>query len=376
MRLGFDGKRVVQNFTGLGNYSRYVLDVLTRYYPENSYHVYTPKIAPGGQKEKLKKIRLRLPSKKMPAAFWRSFSIVNDLKKDKIELYHGLSNEIPAGLRRAKIPSVVTIHDLIFLRYPQYYPFIDRTIYYLKSKYACRNADYIVAVSEQTRRDIIQYLKVPADKIRVVYQNCDENFRKKLSAGEKEEVRSSYKLPGKYLLNVGTVESRKNVMLIAKALRLIPEDIHLVVAGRETAYAEQVKGYLKTEKLEHRVHFLSNVRFADLPGIYQLAEIFIYPSKFEGFGIPVIEALHSGVPVIAATGSCLEEAGGPGSYYVDPEDEIQLAQYINAILGSPETAREMVEKGYLHLKKFDDESFASELIKIYKMAIDHDKGRN
>jgi len=371
MQIGFDGKRVVQNFTGLGNYSRYVLNVLSNYFPDNSYHVYTSKIPDAEQKNKFSNVDFRYPAKKRFSGLWRSFSIVNDLKRDNIELYHGLSNEIPAGLHKANIASVVTIHDLIFLRYPQYYPFIDRKIYHLKSRYACRNANSIIATSEQTKRDIIHFLKIPEDKIRVVYQNCDASFREKLSSEDKEQIRSTYNLPGRYLLNVGTIEPRKNLMLVTKALKSVPEHIHLVVAGKETDYAIQVKNYLELEGLGHRVHFLNNVKFSDLPGIYQLSEIFIYPSKFEGFGIPVVEALHSGVPVIAATGSCLEEAGGLGSYYVNPEDEMQLADYINSILDNPSIGKEMVEHGYNYVKKFDDKNFASELMDIYQKAINH-----
>jgi glycosyltransferase involved in cell wall biosynthesis len=372
MRLGFDGKRVIQNFTGLGNYSRYVLNVLTRYYPENSYHIYTSKAPDEDQEKKLGKVKVAHPSKKTHGGFWRIFSIVKDLKKDGIDLYHGLSNEIPVGLRKANISSVVTIHDLIFLRYPQYYKFIDRKIYYLKSVHACRNADYIIAVSEQTKRDIIHYMKVPENKIRVIYQNCDASFSERLLPENKEHIREAYNLPRRYLLNVGTIEPRKNLMLIAKSLKLIPDNIHLVVAGKETPYAEKVKNYLRSEGLDHRVHFLKNIKFSDLPAIYQLAEIFIYPSKFEGFGIPVVEALHSGVPVIAATGSCLEEAGGPNSYYVNPEDEMQLAKYINDILDKPDIGKRMAEKGFDYVKKFDDKTFASDLISIYKKAINND----
>jgi len=371
MRVGFDGKRVIQNFTGLGNYSRYVLKVLSEYFPENSYHIYTSKIPDAEQKSKFSTVDFRYPAKNKFAGLWRSFSIVNDLKRDNIDLYHGLSNEIPAGLRKANIASVVTIHDLIFLRYPQYYPFIDRQIYYLKSRYACRNADAIIAVSEQTKRDIVHFLKIPEDKISVVYQNCDSSFREKLSKEAKEKIRKVYDLPERYLLNVGTVESRKNLMLIAKSLKSVPEDIHLVVAGKETPYAEEVKKCLKLTGLNHRVHFLKNIKFSDLPGIYQLANIFIYPSKFEGFGIPVVEALTSGVPVIAATGSCLEEAGGPGTLYVDPENYMQLAAYINSILENPDIGKGMVEKGYDYVKKFDDKTFAADLMDIYKKALDH-----
>jgi glycosyltransferase involved in cell wall biosynthesis len=370
MRLGFDGKRVIQNFTGLGNYSRFILNILTRNFPENSYLVYTSKTPDKDQRNKLDKLEFRHPKKKKFASLWRTFSIVKDLKRDNVSLYHGLSNEIPAGLAKAGIASVVTIHDLIFLRFPQYYRFIDRNIYKIKFRYACRNADYIIAISEQTKRDIISYFNVPEEKIRVIYQNCGEGFHEKLSAEAKEQIRSMYKLPKRYLLNVGTIEPRKNLMLIAKALKSVP-DIHLVVVGKSTPYTIQVKNQLESDGLSHRVHFLTGVKTSDLPAIYQLADVFIYPSKFEGFGIPVVEALHSGIPVIAATGSCLEEAGGPSSYYIDPEDDKQLAEYINLILNNPDIATEMVKQGSDYVKRFDDKNIASDLIALYQKAINH-----
>lgn len=158
-------------------------------------------------------------------------------------------------------------------------------------------------------------------------------------------------------------------MLIAKALKSVSDDIHLVVVGKVTPYTVQVKNQLESAGLSHRVHFLTGVKSSDLPGIYQLADIFIYPSKFEGFGIPIVEALHSGVPVIAATGSCLEEAGGKSSYYVDPQDDEQLGNYINLILNNPDIAAKMIEQGYDYVKKFDDKSIAADLMAVYQQAV-------
>ncbi|MBC7914786.1 MAG: glycosyltransferase family 4 protein, partial [Pyrinomonadaceae bacterium] len=319
MRIGFDGKRVVQNFTGLGNYSRFILTLLAKNYPENEYYVYTAK----GNQQGLflsDQITLRKPARILPAVLWRSFSILSNLKKDRIALYHGLSNELPFGISSSKIPSVVTIHDLIFLRFPEFYPFIDRKIYQFKFRYACRNANRIIAVSEQTKKDIITYFKIPADKIDVVYQGCNAIFKARASEELKNKVREKYALPQQYLLQVGTIEQRKNLLLTVKSLKTVPKNVKLVVIGKETEYATEVKEYIAHHHLNNRILFLKNVPVDDLPAIYQQAAIFIYPSEFEGFGIPIIEALYSGVPVIAASGSCLEEAGGPNTYYVHPKD--------------------------------------------------------
>jgi glycosyltransferase involved in cell wall biosynthesis len=369
MRIGFDGKRVVQNFTGLGNYSRFTLNLLCSQYPESEYFVYSAKKAPVFL-QLPEQARLRHPANYKFSSLWRSYGIIKDLKKDGIHLFHGLSNEIPFGISSAKIPSVVTIHDLIFLRFPEFYPKIDRLIYKIKFKYACQNATRVIAVSDQTKKDIVKYFGVNAEKIDVVYQGCNTVFYQPASKELKSRVRELYKLPEEYLLQVGTIEERKNLMLTVKALKNVP-DIKLVVIGRQTDYAKEIKDFILHNKLENRVIFLSNVPADDLPAIYQQARVFVYPSEFEGFGIPVIEALYSGVPVIAAKGSCLEEAGGPTSCYIHPKDDVQLAWMVNSILNNREKADEMIAAGYEYVKKFNEETLASDLMSVYMKVLNN-----
>ena len=327
MRIGFDGKRAVQNFTGLGNYSRYIVDILCQFYPENEYVLYAPKKRENKRLDKLTKqyqqLQLSYPttsSWKKLSSLWRVWGVTQQLEKEKIDIFHGLSNELPLNIHQSEVKSIVTIHDLIFLRYPQYYHSIDRKIYTYKFRKACENADKIIAISECTKRDIIEYFRIPADKIEVVYQGCDPSFMHPVAAEKKREIRAKYQLPDHYILNVGSIEERKNALSAVQALTMLPEQIHLVIVGRHTEYTDKIERFIKENKLEERVHIISNVPFDDLPAFYQLAEIFVYPSRFEGFGIPIIEALYSGIPVVAATGSCLEEAGGPDSIYVHPDD--------------------------------------------------------
>jgi len=370
MRIGFDGKRVVQNFTGLGNYSRFILNLLQKHYPQNEYWVYVAK------KSSLKlgvdnNINFRTKSQLIFNWLWRSFSIVKDLKRDKISLYHGLSNELPFGISSSGIPSVVTMHDLIFLRFPQFYSSIDRFIYLNKFKYACKNADQVIAVSEQTKQDIVTYFKVNPNKIEVIYQGCNSIFKLKVSDEEKQKIRQKYSLPHHYLLQVGTIEERKNLLLTVKSLNSVAQEIKLVVIGRETDYVAEVREYMDEFNLKPRVKFLANVPVEDLPAIYQQAKLFVYPSEFEGFGIPIIEALNSGIPVIAATGSCLEEAGGPDSCYVHPKDDIQLAFTINSLINDQDKCDKMVEAGYRYVKKFDDAQLSEKLFNIYTKVLNY-----
>jgi len=370
MKIGFDGKRVTQNFTGLGNYSRYVLKILAEYYPENQYSVYIP--APSQKTLTLQQypaIHFQYPKNQLLKNFWRSFGIVKDLKKEKIDLFHGLSNEIPVGLKKAGIPSIVTIHDLIFYRYPHYYPFFDRKIYEFKVRYATKHVDKIIAVSKQTKSDLINFFDVEESRIEVIYQNCDPIFVSKVSEEEKNRIRSLYNLPEEFLLNVGTIETRKNSLLIVKALKKLDTNTHLVIIGKETPYTQVVKDYITSNNLKNRVHFLKNVFFHDLPGIYQQASIFIYPSEFEGFGIPVIEALSSGIPVIAAKGSCLEEAGGIESIYVDPQDSFKLAEQIEFVLNNSKKRELMIRSGLEHINNFADKKIVDKLFNLYQNLI-------
>jgi glycosyltransferase involved in cell wall biosynthesis len=200
----------------------------------------------------------------------------------------------------------------------------------------------------------------------VVYQGCHPQFRQPVTDEKKCEVREKYKLPSRFLLSVGSIESRKNLLLAVKALSQLPDDIHLVAIGKATPYQTKVEAYARQSGFESRLHIRNNFLFSDLPAVYQSATVFIYPSFFEGFGIPVIEALSCGVPVIAATGSCLEEAGGPDSFYVNPEDDHELATRILEIVTDESLANRMKEAGKEYVKRFDDERIASEFIHIYQ----------
>lgn len=372
MRIGFDGKRAVQNFTGLGNYSRYIVDILCQFYPENEYILYAPKKRENKKLNKLtnqyRQLQLAYPVTFWERKFrslWRISGITHQLEKEKVSIYHGLSNELPLNIHKSNIKSIVTIHDLIFLRYPQYYHFIDRKIYTYKFRKACENADKIIAISECTKRDIISFFHIPSDKIEVVYQGCDPIFGQSVNNEKKEEVRSKYQLPAKYILNVGSIEERKNALLLVQTLPQLPQDIHLVIVGKRTPYTKKIERFASEHNLTSKVHIMHNVPFGDLPAIYQLAEIFAYPSYFEGFGIPIIEALHSGIPVVAATGSCLEEAGGPDSIYVNPDSVDEASRAFNEILSKPEKKKLMIEKGKEFIKQFSEEKQATQIINIY-----------
>lgn len=367
MKIGYDAKRAFHNKTGLGNYSRSLIDSMIAYYPKNQYYLFNPKVStlyvPEGLE--LNTVQPKSFFNKAFPSFWRTFSMNKTIEKLELDIFHGLSHELPYGKKNNKTKWVLTVHDLIIFRFPQFFKPIDREIYARKLAYSCQKADAIIAISGQTKNDLISYLQVPEHKITVVYQSCNKIFKEAVSEKTKLEISKKHNLPEKFILQVGTIEKRKNLLLTVKALSLLHPTYKLLVIGKKTNYLKEVRLEIARLQLNDRILFLHDLDFNELPAIYQLAEMFIYPSRYEGFGIPIIEALHCGIPVIAARGSCLEEAGGPDSYYVDPNNHIELAETI-IILEQEDKRKQAIESGFTYIKHFEEKRISDAIMKVYK----------
>lgn len=369
--IGFDAKRAFNNQRGLGNYSRETIRILSTYYPDNQYFLFTPKVNSNIHFPLPENSQVRMPHglQKCSPSLWRTFSLAGEAQKCHLDLFHGLSHELPVGIQKKNIPTVVTIHDLIFLKFPQLYPTFDRTMYKRKYLRSCELADRIIAVSEQTRRDLVELAGIDDTKIDVVYQGCSPIFRQPLPPEIVEEVRRKYGLPSQFVLSIGALEKRKNHILILQALANQQLDIPVVIVGNETAYAPALRRFIVEHHLEKQVTLLSGVPFSEFPALYRCASLFVYPSLFEGFGIPVLEAVTMGVPTIAATGSCLEESGGPGSRYVSPHDPEALADQMKEVLENSDLRAQMVADGLAHSSRFTDEAIACNLWNSYERAL-------
>lgn len=370
--IGYDAKRIVRNGTGLGSYGRTLVNDLAPIMPDTTLRLYAPDAGLDDlrcQVQPKENVRFCYPRHlrfRLQRDWWRMKGVVKDLRRDGVELYHGLSGELPEGLSAAGIPGVVTVHDLIFLRHPEFYPAIDAFFYKLKFRKMLREATRIIAISACTKRDILYYGDFPEDRIDLVYQSCSTRFSQPVSPSLLEEARRKYRLPQRYVLNVGTVELRKNILLGIRAMAKLPADLHLVIVGRQTKYQKQLDAEIRKLGLGNRIHFLQGVPNTLLPAVYRQAEAFIYPSRYEGFGVPVIEAIQSGLPVVAATGSCLEEAGGPDSLYVDPDDADGAAA---AVLSAMENCTGMVERSRHYVRRFENQDVASQVLEVYGKAL-------
>lgn len=376
LTIGYDGKRAVANNTGLGNYSRYVIDTLSIGFPRNIYRLYSPVLKTNSRLEPLlsranvELVGPRSLSASKMKSLWRTFGLTRRLVDDEVSLFHGLSNELPMGIGDTAIPSVVTIHDLIYRRVPEDYNRIDRNLYDIKYGCSARAATRVIAISRRTRDDLVEDYQIDPSKIDIIYQGVDPRFSLPVSFDDRQRIKATYNLPEHFFVMVGSVRRRKNQLLAVKALECLPRELKCVIVGSNNGdYASEVDRYIAKNNLGDRVMWLTGVPFADLPGMYALADFSAYVSRYEGFGLPVVESLTVGTPVVAATGSCLEEAGGPGAVYVDPDDVEAFADAAQKLVDDHIFHEKCSSRGKQYVKRFSADEFARQTMASYRKAI-------
>jgi glycosyltransferase involved in cell wall biosynthesis len=368
LKIGFDAKRAFLNSSGLGNYSRNTLNALHQFFPGNDYILFTPEIKED-LFENYNHFKIVSPQNlvvKKLKSLWRSFFLVGLIKRYDVDLYHGLSNELPKGINKSGIPSVVTIHDVVFMRYPEFYQPIDRKIYFKKVKHACKSASKVIAISRQTQTDIETFFKVPPEKIELIYQPIAPVFFEKQN---REKIRKKYNLPEKFLLAVGTLEPRKNQLAVLKAIHSANIHLPLVFVGRPTSYSAKLNRFIAENNMEGQVIFLSNLPEKDLAGFYQSALVSLYVSVFEGFGLPVIEAMASGCPVITSTVSVLPETAGDAAVLCNPAKSKEIGEKISLLLNDEIFRNQIIQKGYERARQFHPEMYGKKLVALYRKII-------
>lgn len=376
MVVGFDAKRAVRNQTGLGNYSRLTIESVAGAEGVDRVLLYAP--APGDNPRlavirSLDNVSWRYPRGIWRAAgsLWRTWGIPGRLAHDGIDIYHGLSNELPLNICEAGIPSVVTVHDVIYRRLPQCYSHADRLLYDWKYGSSVRNATRVIAISRRTADDVTEYYGVDPEKIDVIYQGINPLFGESVSQDDIRRVRQRYAIAGRYIIQVGTIEYRKNLELGIRALTAIDPAITLVAVGRDRkGYLDMVMKIARSLGVVGRIKIIEGAPLSDLPVLYAGAEASLYPSRYEGFGLPVAESLAVGTPVVAATGSCLEEAGGDQAFYVGPDSVRDMASAVSSII-SPGFGREAYAESARHFaKRFSGTGMAGAVLETYHKAME------
>lgn len=265
-----------------------------------------------------------------------------------------------------KTKQIIIVHDLSFDLYPQFFTLKKRLWHRLISpKKLCQNAKKVIAISKNTKRDIVDYYKVPEQSVSVVYPGISEIFFQQMPDSYLQIIRSKYNLPENYLFYLGNLEPRKNVLAIIQAFELIEEEnLHLVIVGGNAWKYKEIYDYWQKSNKKERILFLGYVDAQDKPGLYHMANVFIYPSIYEGFGLPPVEAMAAGTPVVTSFSSSLPEAVGKAGLLVDPYNYNEISAAIQQILADPKLREELRQRGFEKSNHFHWEKAAREILTI------------
>lgn len=264
--------------------------------------------------------------------------------------------------------TVVTIHDLGYLHVPEAHPAGQRRMLELTTRWSARVAHHIIVPSGRTQRDLIEHYKVPRERISIIHHGVDDRFRS-IDATRETDIRDRYGLVRPYVLAVGTIQPRKNLKALADAMSLADGEHDLVIAGKRGWMAEDVLSGLRAAGLGDRLRLLDYVPDDDLPSLYAAADLFVQPSRFEGFGMPVLEAMAAGAPVLCAGGSSLTEIAGTGAEFFQTEDPTSLPDAITRLLGDQDTRLRLRERGLAWSSRFTWERAAQDTRCILEKAL-------
>mgnify|MGYP001569101958 CR=1 FL=1 len=296
-----------------------------------------------------------------PKKMWTQFGLpLNLFLEKKPDVFFTPTHYAP---RFSPIPTIISIMDLSFIHFPNL--FAKKDLYQLTNwtKYSVRNAKAIFTISKFSRDDIIKIYGVNPDKVFVTYPGIKQSLSTKFKQLNMDDLRKKFGIEGEYILFVGTLQPRKNITKLIEAFSKLKNDkLKLVIVGKKGWLYEEILTAPKKYNVENRVKFLDFVEDGDLPSLYKNALCFVLPSLYEGFGLPVLEAMKNGCPVVTSNISSLPEAGGDAVLYFDPNNVDDIKEKIEKVISSPELREDMVKKGYNQIKKFSWEKTANETV--------------
>ena len=369
VRVGIDARLLGNLRSGIGRYTTYLVEELGALPGPEEYALFLDR----PPREWLESPRLTpyvIPNRHR--LLWSFHSLPLRLRRLGLDCYHSTTGyELPFVKRAAY---VITVHDLIPLRLPALTPWRYRTAFRFLMQRAVRVADRVIAVSESTRRDLIHLLHAPAERITVVPEAADGRFHPLADQGALAHVRLRYSLPRRFLLFVGLLEPKKNMNGLLQAVACLrrsgrwPSDLRLVVVGDEGWAVGSLPERVSALGLEGIVRFLGYVPDQDLPLLYGAAEAFVFPSLYEGFGLPVLEAMACGTPVVASTRGSLPEVAGDAALLAEPDQPEALAEKIHRFISDPALRQEYRERGIERARAFSWRRTAEATLAIYRQA--------
>lgn len=362
MRIGFDGTPLQYTLSGVGIYVDQLLRHLPIVRPQWEYLLYSNKPFVSTDIPGVRPFAGYFPPSRWA---WMQFKLPQIISQSEVDLCHFMNNSAPM---RCPSPYAITIHDASLFLFSQYHSWTRLLALRLLLPQAARRAHVVITVSHASRKELIEILQLPPEKVRVVYSAVSGDFRPLHDEEKSARLRQRYQLPQKFALYVGTIEPRKNLRRLVAAFAQIEAhhpDLHLVLAGPG---GWKMNGALEKEAaaLSGKVHFLGFVSQEDLPGIYSLATVFAFPSLHEGFGLPLLEAMACGVPVLTSNRSAMVEVSGSAAHLVDPISVESIADGLNSLLNSQAQREWYIGQGFQRVQQFSWEQTARETAALYE----------
>jgi glycosyltransferase involved in cell wall biosynthesis len=368
MKIGIDARSMFGTPTGVGRYLSNLLTHLSHLDKENEYWLYTdhPRVHSIIQHDNFHQKHLTIPFAQNYFT-WSHFRLPPELFLHPIDLFHFPFYTMPV-IRNYK--SIVTIHDITYEIHPEWYSWKGLLAMRFFSRYAARHADTILTDSHNTKQDILRYYGVPENKVVVIYLGVEERFKKIEKCSVLDQIRVQYRITSQYvILYVGSIHTRRNIEQLIRAFQMLCRkisDIQLVVVGKQEYPYLDIQALVDQLALHNRVILPGYVQDADLPLLYNLADLFVYPSSYEGFGLPPLEAMACGTPVIVSNNSSLPEVTGDAAILIDPLNIKDMTDTMYQVLNNEKLRHSMAEKGITQARKFSWEQTAKETLAVYQ----------
>jgi len=379
MKIGINAHYLQKNGSGITSYLFNLINNLLLIDQKNEYllifnnqenNLFIDNIYPNLKQKVSSPLNYRLKEKSLKSQLikvaWEKLFLVYEIKREKVEIFHDPAFSAPL---LGSIPVIVTVHDLAFLRYP--HAFTWKTLCYFKAflKQTLRRADIIISVSESVKKDLLDLYEISANKIVVIHEGTDEYFKKLYNKEDINRIKKKYKISGDYLLSVSAINPRKNIIRILHAYKILLDkkiDIKLVLVGKKAWLYQNIEKELVKLHLSNKVIFTGHISKEELRILYNGASVFLYPSLYEGFGLPLLEAMACGTPVITSNISSMPEVVGPAGVLVNPLKCEEIAEGIIKLITDKGLRYKKICLGFERVKKFSWKETAKKTLSVYE----------
>jgi glycosyltransferase involved in cell wall biosynthesis len=371
MKIGFNAVLLEERVSGITEYIENLLTAILAYDTQNDYFCYFSKFVLEEKLSLFKKgkcIKTPLTNRSLQRIPWEQFYWRGQLRRDKIELYHSPFFHIPLTFPR-EIKVVITVHDLIAVKYPETVLPLRAAFLKLAVPHSIKRADKIICLSEATRQDIVSLYNISSERIVVIPNGVNPQYRVVEDKSKLSEARRRLNLPPRYILFVGHLEPRKNIVRLLRAYALLKKEFKieekLLIVGKENWLYQPIFNELTKLNLKNEISFLGYLFPQDMVYIYNLAQLFVFPSLYEGFGLPPLEAMACGIPVVSSCYPPMSEVAGEAGILVNPYREEEIAKGIYQGLTDAQLRERLIKEGLKRVKLFTWEEAARRTVTVY-----------